>query len=301
MSYESPPTIQTRVSDDGTRLNLPSGPFKVRFNSPFLPQASSFIKSAETLGLHATTCSMLDDIAFLINTALSLPADPTPQQLEKVKSTASWIHDRLCELPKQISSEAEMSSARSYGAEVRDTLDEADEAIPHSLLPDYPGMAPSRSSQSTTESPTAEAEIRDQSREISRALVGTKAKWAPDPLYSIVRLAAPIYARAISTRQPFSAVCNSDHAFELVCATWRVPLARWRSMIGTFVFALLSILPLADSDCPNLRPHAGFVKSIVQIGFAQMAIENWKMFTETMARALKLQAWLQGGGDQERT
>ncbi|TLS25039.1 hypothetical protein PpBr36_07299 [Pyricularia pennisetigena] len=42
-----------------------------------------------------------------------------------------------------------------------------------------------------------------------------------------------------------------------------------------------------------LKPHHTFVKSIVQAGMTQMAIEDWPLCIKTMKRALALQKWLE--------
>jgi hypothetical protein len=44
-----------------------------------------------------------------------------------------------------------------------------------------------------------------------------------------------------------------------------------------------------------LRLHAGFVKSMLQIGLMQMALENWEVCRETMGRFGRLMAWLREG------
>ncbi len=103
-----------------------------------------------------------------------------------------------------------------------------------------------------------------------------------------MRLAAPIYARAIATRQPFSAVCSTSDALKLLaCTLAGASLARWRGVIGVFLFILMSIIPVTTkSTDPYLLPHNGFVKSILQIGYMQMAIDNWNVAAEAMKRGL---------------
>ncbi|KAL8404635.1 hypothetical protein RB594_009479 [Gaeumannomyces avenae] len=183
----------------------------------------------------------------------------------------------------------------------------------------------------------------------------------PDPLYTGVRLAALLYARALAERRPFSEICPPSEALALLMATWRIPLGRWRGIIGVFLFMLMAIMPTVreiqypgsrsrlararekgkrrqqqqhgnrddataaedggsgsqikadggiactgapslDWDDPNevvsmahVKPHSGFVKSIVQIGFMQMAIEDWGLCADTLGRGLALQRWLRGG------
>lgn len=131
-----------------------------------------------------------------------------------------------------------------------------------------------------------------------------------DPLYTAVRLAAALYARAISARQPFSRICKPPDALQVLGATWRIPLSHWRGVIGPLLFTLISIIATVsgrgargqtegngDKEAAmlnQLRPHAGFVKSILQIGFMQISLEDWEVCRETMARVLRLLEWLRG-------
>lgn len=49
-----------------------------------------------------------------------------------------------------------------------------------------------------------------------------------------------------------------------------------------------------DAMAAQLCPHAGFVKSILQIGFMQISLEDWDVCRETLARGLRLLDWLRG-------
>jgi hypothetical protein len=114
-------------------------------------------------------------------------------------------------------------------------------------------------------------------------------------------LSSNLYTRAILLRQTFSAVITEADAFSVLLATWRIPLARWRSVIGVLLFVLMPILPTVSKsprDNGGVGTHAGFVKSILQIGFMQMAIEDWEVCCEVMGRVARLGAWLRGGGER---
>ncbi|KAM7216238.1 hypothetical protein V8F06_008357 [Rhypophila decipiens] len=226
---------------------------------------------------------------------------------------------------------------------------------PHSLLPQYPeftsspapssttglnddsptGTCPSTTAETRTSSssnlPTTESEepsaassnAEDESQTSSEPRTDgpEDQKSSSDPLYTAVRLAAPLYAGAISTRQPFSKICKPADALQILAATWRIPLSRWRGVIGPLLFTLISIIAtvanstsaataaaaspagdeVEDEEAKEaagtnraLVPHAGFVKSILQIGFMQIALEDWEVCRETMARSLRLLEWLRG-------
>lgn len=92
-------------------------------------------------------------------------------------------------------------------------------------------------------------------------------------------------------------------------ATWEIPLSDWRRVIGILLFTLISIIstvarisplvnPANDTMAAHVRPHAGFVKSILQIGFMQVSLEDWEVCRSMMDRALGLLEWLRGGNSQ---
>ncbi|KLU85429.1 hypothetical protein MAPG_04455 [Magnaporthiopsis poae ATCC 64411] len=419
--------------------------FKVRYGSPLARLgrggsggAPTFASCEDALGLHPATASILDDLRFLISLALALPTDPTPEQERKVKSTATWIYNRISRLNSEspggpiASTEGadedettgnddaavESSGTRSKGSTL--SPEAASDARPHSLLPDYPsytsssrvttpsagkefgsppvsGSGGERPNQSPTAGPDSEDREHPQEKQRSTASAPSELapdggqsgheekatdenKQEPDPLYTGVRLAAMLYARALAERRPFSEICLPSEALALLMATWRIPLGRWRGIIGVFLFMLMAIMPtireiqhpgsrsrlvkaaarekkgqqqqqqqasapkttpqttrgagddatstegggdgggggdeddvtrrdddddVADAprwDDPrevvsmaHVKPHSGFVKSIVQLGFMQMAIEDWGLCADTLRRGLALQRWLRGG------
>ncbi|KAH6690307.1 hypothetical protein F5X68DRAFT_68868 [Plectosphaerella plurivora] len=73
-------------------------PFKIAHNTPFVRDLPSFSECGRSLGLHPATATMLDDMRFLFNAVLALPAEPTIQQLRKVQTTCQWVHNRLLAL-----------------------------------------------------------------------------------------------------------------------------------------------------------------------------------------------------------
>ncbi|KAL8367067.1 hypothetical protein RB595_007990 [Gaeumannomyces hyphopodioides] len=462
---EDEPTMDRGQPDgfDFEYVEPPREHFKVRYGSPLARLgrggsggAPTFASCDDALGLHPATASILDDLRFLIGLALALPADPTPDQERKVRSTATWIYGRISRLnsetpggPMASTEDAdahepdqndvavsggtgggaavESPGMRSKGSTTTLSPEAASDARPHSLLPDYPsytssskvttpsagmefesppvGDSGSRPTKSPIASPYPEDRARPQQQQQQQQQQGTASASAasgpgadgggqsgrgegegeetatgrngqePDPLYTGVRLAAMLYARALAERRPFSEICLPSEALALLMATWRIPLGRWRGIIGVFLFMLMAITPTIreiqypgsrsrlararekeqqqqqqqlsraspqtrssetsheDVDdattaeggdgsqrgrpdggivagAPRLdwndpkevvsmahvKPHSGFVKSIVQIGFMQMAIEDWGLCADTLRRGLALQRWLRGGG-----
>jgi hypothetical protein len=124
----------------------------------------------------------------------------------------------------------------------------------------------------------------------------------PDFLYQTVRLAAIIYARAITTRQPFSSVVSPADFQQLSGALWRVPLPVWKGVLGVFGWIIAALAPAAErlesSGSGGGRRHARFVKSMLANSLLQMGTDNWELARGAMGAAGRLQRWL-GEGDGE--
>jgi len=347
MSLESAPVLQRGPGFEFDFREPPLEQFMARFNSPLLYGPFTFSSCVEALGLHPTTASILDDMRFLVTTVLNLAPQPSAQEVTKLKSTAMWIHDRISKLPVDLpceppkpplaSSKLPIPSQNSTGkggpsgSHKMPGTETGVEAKPHSLLPHYPEYVTSMSEANASPSTVYEYSLpslqqskpREHDCPPSSQHTGPKLaplrtpntehpalRPEPDALYTAVRLAAPLFARAIGTRRPLSSVCSPVDAFGVLSATWRIPLARWRGVIGILLFTLISIVGTASGSgslggnggggemMALLLKHSGFVKSILQIGFMQMALESWEVCRETMGRAARLLAWLREGEEE---
>ncbi len=84
---------------DYTEPSSAAAPFRVAHNTPLVAKLPSFAQCADALRMHPTTASILDDMRFLIAAVLALPPAPDAKDLQKVRSTADWIHGRIQRLP----------------------------------------------------------------------------------------------------------------------------------------------------------------------------------------------------------
>lgn len=403
---EEVPVMDRPPELEFTFNHLVADRFKVRFNCPLGPSSVTFESCEEVLGIHLATASILDDIRFLINLALETSLSSDPGQDRKLAATAAWILDRIRRLNPQYPGGPEKPVGNcDDGLGWKSTEATKAEVKPHSLLSSHPSYtsvfkSPSPSDSTTDdesfprsspdcESPNLLAADRqthhskasfssldsdndNKNSQIPHSQRQTRrdrpraARLEADPLYVSVRLAAILYARAIATRRPLSAVCLPSDALALLSTTWQIPLARWRRVIGVFIFVFTSISPSLKSvefpqaegsdngeqekysnsrnresrrshsstteeeeECcetrsldgrvpdngkiiitsssisgkreqdakesaaeTQLRPHCGFVKAVLQVGWTQMAVEDWSLCDETLRRALALQAWL---------
>lgn len=338
MSLEEDRIFQQKQGLDFGYHEPPSDHFRPRFNSPFLSVPVLFCSCANVLGLHPSTAAILDEVRGLIARTLDMPQNSSSKETEALKTTAGCGHDRLLELGAGRSSPASEAPATAPERESTRTLtivargDSDKPPTPHSLLPNYPSIgsgsstAPSSSSASVS-TPASSTDVSflpspdsDATASVpapdngecaatpaSSPSAGGTAPPPEDTLHTAVLLSSTLYTRAILLRRPFSAVVTEPDAFGVLLATWRIPLARWRSVIGVLLFVLMPILPTVSKSQPRdgggggLGAHAGFVKSILQIGFMQMAIEDWEVCCEVMGRVARFGAWLRtgaGGGQR---
>ncbi|KAK4121042.1 hypothetical protein N657DRAFT_683159 [Parathielavia appendiculata] len=147
-----------------------------------------------------------------------------------------------------------------------------------------------------------------------------------DYVYQTVRLAALLYCRAIKLRQPFSLITTPAEFLSLWTTAWRVPLSKWRCLLGVFNFVLLPLVSYgmmgggggrrrtgAGSESgtgtgigtvggrqqqPQVQVHDRFVKGMMNISLFQMGLENWGVAREVMGAGLRLQGWLVGQSEE---
>lgn len=298
LAYETPPVLQ-QSADFGHGLDSGRAEAtKISFSSPFIVPLVPFRDCCHLLGLHPFTASILDDVSFLVDTVNRLSDNPSAEELRKTAMTAAFVHDRIARLPTSDPATHEDRTAGDKGEHARGS-EASDSPTPHSLLPEYPEFE-SASKGRKRKSGNCRVVIPDD--------IPDSPSPTDDALYTAVRQAALVYARAIGSHQPLSSTCSADEALSILMATWRVPLARWRGIVGIFIFIMASIAPTvthhsgatassgakedADASRIDFGPHAGFVKSILQIGLMQMSLESWSTCKDTMKRALRLQSWL---------
>jgi hypothetical protein len=231
----------------------------------------SFASCAEAYKLHPTTASILDDIRFLIVTIGSLPTESAPQEIQKLQSTAGWMHERIAALPH-------------------------DSPLPQdpATMPEPPPQN-SASPSSTHSATSATSSLSEHSqpslpKNESTHASSSSMETPPDYLYQSIRLAALMYTTAIVERKPFSTVCSLHDFYQLWTTIWRVPLTVWKSMMGIFLWIEVAITPPSRDT-----PHGRFVKSMLTIVCLNMGVDNWDSTSSALRGAIRLQAWLNGG------
>lgn len=285
-------------------------PFRVFLNTPLVSPLVPFKTCAEPLKLHDTTARILDDIRFLIGLVLSLPADCSQKDLQKLQTTSTWIYDRISGLPEEAGAVPQhraseglipsQSTTAAFGipSPVRRASSAASTRVPpeqhhgtafpysreqrplpHTRGPVFPGSMPDSSSR--TPRPSL-PELED---------VAAAAPTAPDVIYQAVRQAALIYARAIMLRRPLRdhRVCSPEDFLRLWTTVWRVPLRAWKALLGVFVWVVLCVVPASRAT-----PHERFVKNCLEVGLVQMGLESWEVAEKGMDGALRLMRWLAG-------
>ena len=257
------------------------------FYSPLLPPGCSFTSLQAALGIHPATAWILDEVRQLVDAAFAMLPLPTwtgpettgtgtgargsSRELQGLRELADKLH-HIFQPPVPA---AQRTEERPSGEQIQAD----DSPRPLSLLPSYPEFT---AAHQPSPPPTA-TPVAPPSPEL-------------DPLYTAVRLAAALYTRAMSTLQPLSKVCSEADALAVLMASWRVPLSKWRDLLGIFIWIMLSVVPTVHKLTGNGRisamVHTRFAKSILQCGWMQMSLENWTMCQESMQRVLKFQRWL---------
>ncbi|CAK7197971.1 hypothetical protein SEUCBS139899_000625 [Sporothrix eucalyptigena] len=328
ISLEVEPILQMSTTFPYAYDEPPPPTFNLSYSTPLLAPRLPFSTCISSLGLHPATAWLLDEMAFLINVVLNLPVDSdgqgsqaVQQELAKLRATAAWTLARIEELPVDSPDSAVIvaedvhneeaktpPSTSKTGAEAQQVNPSNNSSPnsdspsntqpkPHSLLPRYPKF----SSSDSVSSPSPRPPPSDSST--STAL---RPQHPPaGPLYTAVRLTACLYTRAILERKPFSQVCSDEDALAILAASWRVPLDRWRGVVGIFIFVMVALVPTLHqrSDLPasagsgGIRSHihTRFAKSILQIGLMNVSLVDWPACREMVSRSLRLQRWLREG------
>jgi hypothetical protein len=236
-------------------------------------------------------------MASLISTILSVGPNSSPEQTRAIQRRAADIYSRIAALPNNSTeTESPTRTPAAHHASATDTPE------PHSLLPSYPEYEPTPRSSS---SPSSLSSSPPPPSRAAPSASPSGAPEPPDPVYPPVRLASLLYLRAVAARRPLSRGCGAADALAVLGASWRVPLARWRGLAGVLVFVMAGVTAAAHARAGepggaiSPRTHTRFAKSILQVGWMQMSLENWAACKASMAAALVLQRWLRGG-DGER-
>ncbi|KAK1829115.1 hypothetical protein QBC39DRAFT_374106 [Podospora conica] len=104
LSFEVPPFLL----DNGPDFSFSEGPalpLRLALNTPFLSSLPPlhtlprFADCDDVLPLHPAVASLLDDMRFLLAAVHALPDRASPKDLQKVHTTAAWIHERILSLP----------------------------------------------------------------------------------------------------------------------------------------------------------------------------------------------------------
>ena len=248
---------------------------------------------------------------FLISAVLALPDNPSTKELQKINTTASWIHNRTSSLP-DYSSRRPSPAARSSTTPAIivtdsasfDLIPETDQSTIFSRRSSWHSVHSTHSHVSATSSCSDQA-YSDQespnppflsSQPSHLQPPSTAASPSPpDPLYQSVRLTAILYSRAIMSRQPFSAVSSPAEVQQLWSTMWRIPLTAWKGVLGVFNWIIAVLAPAPAREGRQAR----FVRSMLANSLLQMGVDNWELTRGVMEGAGRLQGWLGGKGSRQ--
>ncbi|KAK4104345.1 hypothetical protein N658DRAFT_466451 [Parathielavia hyrcaniae] len=268
-------------------------PLRLALNTPLISTLVRFSLCVDALRIDKAVASILDDMRFLLSLVLALPEKPSAKELQKVHTTSAWIHDRTLSLPEDSPSVRRPSAAcstatsRGFSAVPEPFVSDEQQPPPHGRGNTRPRPHQSRRASSAHLSPVTQFR---QPQSLSPQPPFPHLEEA-DYVYQTVRLAALLYSRAIKLRRPFSALVSPAEFLALWTTAWRVPLSKWRSLLGVFNFVLLPLVSCQQQQQVNDR----FVRGMMNISLFQMGLDNWGVAREVMGAGLRLQGWLVGG------
>ncbi|KAL2070298.1 hypothetical protein VTL71DRAFT_13324 [Oculimacula yallundae] len=108
-----------------------------------------------------------------------------------------------------------------------------------------------------------------------------------DFLYQACRMTAIIYSSAIITKLPLSMACTPEILQDLSVAIWRVPLQRWKTIPGIFLWIMLVIGPFSRD-----KPTGRFYKALTQASITAMNLVDEDTAVFTLRRFFAVQSWL---------
>lgn len=290
LSHESQPDIYGHPGFEYTDPIMV--PFQMSLNSPLTTGWPSFTSCASSLLLHPCAAMILDDVRTMIETILALPPDASTEQLQQASSVASWVYGRIGELPENVpryqvrqpktpteASSSDTSSPPNSTESANKPPNEKSSKFksPQVTIARRVSVAPSNKTQGLS---PAKTETIDR---------GSPPTDIPDPVYRMVRMVATIYCRAILSRAPTSMVCSAGELLQIWGLSWRIPMASRTTILGIYLWTMLSIAPSCHSAAP-----ARFIKTLLVNGFLTAAVENWHVAMAMADSALKLQRWLKG-------
>lgn len=180
----------------------PLQPSQLCVYTPLVSTHHGFQKFASALGLESKTAAILDDVQFVIDTALSLPPQPTAIELQKLKFLADWVESRIL----TGGSSFEGSKAKIW--QLRDVT--AKTLASHNL-------------------------------HVSTGLPHIKTPSTGPPIHECIKIAALITCRAVRSGQPFSKVRSWQDVTELMKNLQEVPLETWKGLVAVLQWILFTV------------------------------------------------------------
>jgi hypothetical protein len=117
---------------------------------------------------------------------------------------------------------------------------------------------------------------------------------ADDHIYECCRLASVIYSSAILDRIPLSKACSMDEQQMFWANMPRIPLSRWKTISGIYLWLTLVFCPAAE-----WTGYGRFLKSMASTTLTYIGLEDWDVMVGCLEGFLRVQRWLRGEGERE--
>ncbi|KAH6612797.1 hypothetical protein B0J18DRAFT_441091 [Chaetomium sp. MPI-SDFR-AT-0129] len=218
------------------------------------------------LATNPTTSALLKDTAFLLDTVLALPSNPSPWELQKVQSMSSWVEGRL----------SSSSLAPSHGGSHHNTQDHFHQAIRMSSLFYCRAIHARRPlSEVVTEQDIAE--------------LVCPINHVPLDLWEVEDHRGERHKTAGSN--------------DVVNATKETNLYMLETLISLLAAALPSaakekkdVEGIGGEETPMPTQESHVARTMVVAGVVELALRDWEAVVRVLGRIVQLQNWLSFGG-----
>jgi hypothetical protein len=117
--------------------------------------------------------------------------------------------------------------------------------------------------------------------------INNESQIIEDCIYECCRIAAKVYTTSISTRKPMSQSCSIQEILHFWRIMPRVPLSRWKSISGIFLWICAVLCPGAEWTIVGR-----FLKSLVSNLITDIGLNDWNVMVGCIEGLLAVHSWL---------
>lgn len=124
-------------------------------------------------------------------------------------------------------------------------------------------------------------------RTLALPSINDESQVIEDFIYECCRIAAGVYTTSILNRKPMSRSCSVQEILHFWEVMPRVPLSRWKSISGIFLWICAVLCPGAEWTIVGR-----FLKSLVSNLITDIGLNNWDVMVGCAEGLLAVHSWL---------